>query len=71
MRAKLGITMSDRLLTVREAAERLALREGTTAHGCLVGASPKVRLRRAVRISAEAVEALISAGTIPAGDGDR
>jgi excisionase family DNA binding protein len=68
---KLDITMSDRLLTVREAAERLALREGTIRAWLSRRRLPKVRLGRAVRIPAEAVEALIFAGTIPAGDGDR
>lgn len=64
--------MTDRkLLTVREAADRLALREGTIRSWLSRRRLPKVRLGRAVRIPSDAIEDLIRAGTIGIADGDR
>jgi DNA binding domain, excisionase family len=50
------------LLTVRETAERLNLREGTIRAWLAAGRLPKVKLGRATRVPADAVEALIVDG---------
>jgi excisionase family DNA binding protein len=72
MATKLGVTVTDhRLLTVREAAERLALREGTIRLWLSRRRLPKVRLGRAVRIPADAVEEFVRSRTIAAQNGDR
>lgn len=64
--------MSDpKLLTVKEAAERLSLREGTIRVWLSRRRLPKVRLGRAIRIPTDAIEELIRAGTTAARDGER
>jgi excisionase family DNA binding protein len=69
MTTKLTVVMTyGRLLTVREAADRLALREGTIRAWLTRRWLPKVQLGRAVRIPADAVEELVRLGTIPARD---
>jgi excisionase family DNA binding protein len=61
-----------KLLTVAEAAERLALKESTVRAWLLARRLAKVRVgRRAVRIPVDAVERLIAAGTVPALEGRR
>jgi excisionase family DNA binding protein len=55
------------LLTVPEAARRLALRESTVRAWLLRRRISKVRVgRRAVRIPAAEIERLIAEGTVPA-----
>ena len=54
------------MLTVRQAAERLGLRESTCRAWIAQRRIGIVRLGRAVRIPAEEVERLIANGTIPA-----
>ena len=54
------------LLTVREAAERLNLRESTIRMWLLKRKLPRVNCGRAVRIPAEAVADFIEHNTIPA-----
>jgi excisionase family DNA binding protein len=56
------------LLTVREAAARLALREGTVRFWLADRRLPKVKLGRAVRIPREAIEELIARSTTPKRD---
>lgn len=57
---------AQRLLTVREAAERLAIREGTLRFWLRNGKLTRVYLGRSVRIPSLAIEDLIRAGTVPA-----
>ena len=62
---------SDRewLLTVKQVAERLGLREGTIRAWLTQGRLPKVRCGRAIRVPAEAVEDFVSRNTVPAQGG--
>ena len=58
---------SSELLTVPEAARRLALRESTVRAWLLRRRISKVRVgRRAVRVPAAEIERLIREGTVPA-----
>lgn len=59
-------TAMGRLLTIRESAERLGLREGTVRFWVSRRRLPKVKLGRAVRIPEEALDALIRSGYVPA-----
>jgi excisionase family DNA binding protein len=62
-----GMNSREKLLTVAEAAERLALKESTIRAWLLARRLVKVRVgRRAVRIPLDAVERLVAEGTIPA-----
>lgn len=54
------------MLTVRQAAERLGLRESTLRRWIVQRRIGVVRLGRAVRILPEEVTRLIAEGTIPA-----
>ena len=54
------------MLTVRQAAERLGLRESTLRAWIAQRRISVVRLGRAVRILPEEVDRLISEGTMPA-----
>lgn len=54
-----------RLLTVRQAAELLAVKEGTIYLWLAQRRLPKTSLGRAVRIPLSAVEEMISANTVP------
>ena len=58
--------MSGRLLTVKEASNLLALREGTVRLWLGQRRLPFVRCGRAIRIPSEAVEEFIQRNTIPA-----
>lgn len=58
--------MSEKLLTVRETAEALGLRESTCRAWIAQRRIGIVRLGRAVRIPLEEVERLIAEGTVPA-----
>ena len=58
--------MSKAMLTVREASQRLGLQEGTLRLWLAQRRLPYVKLGRAVRIPADAVEQYINANTIPA-----
>jgi excisionase family DNA binding protein len=55
-----------KLLSVREAAERLALRESTIRAWLLFRKLPKIKVGRAVRIPEEAISRLIEENTTPA-----
>ena len=56
-----------RLLSVRETAERLAIRESTLRAWLRLRRLPKVRLGgRSIRVPADAVEALVREGFMPA-----
>jgi excisionase family DNA binding protein len=60
----------DRLLSVREAALRLGVREGTMRAWLSERRLPRVYLgRRCIRIPERAVEAFIQTGTVPAREG--
>ncbi len=61
--------MPKTLLTVREASERLSLREGTVRLWLAQRRLPYVRCGRAIRIPSEAVEQFIQRNTIPAREG--
>jgi excisionase family DNA binding protein len=54
------------MLTVRQAAERLGLRESTVRAWIAKRRIGVVRLGRAVRIPPEEVQRLIAEGTVPA-----
>ena len=58
--------MSNRLLTVKEASNLLALREGTVRLWLAQRRLPYVRCGRAIRIPSEAVEQFIQRNTVPA-----
>jgi excisionase family DNA binding protein len=60
-----------RLLTVREAAERLALKEATIRAWVFRRKLPRVNCGRAVRIPAQAIAEFIERNTIPARDSRR
>ena len=53
------------LLTVREAAERLRVREGTVRAWLAQRRIPKVKLGRATRIPSEAIDQMIAEGLVP------
>jgi excisionase family DNA binding protein len=56
-----------KLVSVKEAAERLAVRPGTVRLWIRLRRLPSVRVgARAIRIPADAVEALIERGYVPA-----
>jgi excisionase family DNA binding protein len=55
-----------RLLTVTEAAEALALRPATIRAWLMRRTLPRVRVGRAVRIPAEAIAQFIELHTVPA-----
>ena len=57
--------MTKQLLTVREVAELLAIREGTVRLWLAQRRLPKVKLGRAVRVPADAVERFVHENTIP------
>lgn len=58
---------SDRLLSIREAAERLAIREATLRSWLRRGMLPKVYVGpRAVRVLRSSIEALIRDGFVSA-----
>jgi excisionase family DNA binding protein len=54
------------LLSIRQAAEILGIREGTCRLWLAQRRLPKVKLGRMVRVPADAVERLIADATIPA-----
>lgn len=56
----------DTLLTIREAARRLALRECTIRAWLARRKLPHVKCGRSVRVPAEAIERFIQENTIPA-----
>jgi excisionase family DNA binding protein len=56
--------MMNHLLTVREVAERLAIREGTVRLWLAQGRLPKVKCGRATRIPADSVEKFVRQNTI-------
>jgi len=58
--------VTNRLLTVRQVAEILGIREGTVRVWLTKQRLPRVRLGRAVRIPAEAVDDFVSSGMTPA-----
>jgi excisionase family DNA binding protein len=58
--------MIKHLLTVRDVAAQLAIREGTVRLWLAQGRLPKVKCGRAVRIPAEAVEDFVRRHTVPA-----
>ena len=60
------MTTDEKLLTVREAAVRLGLRECTIRAWLMLRKLPRVNCGRAVRIPARAVEEFIERNTIPA-----
>ena len=67
-----GSEMKEQLLTVTEAAERLALRPATVRKMLYERRLPRVRVgRRAVRIRESDIEALIRLGFEPAYREDR
>jgi len=61
--------MNSHLLTVREVAQRLGIREGTVRLWLAQRRLPKVKCGRAVRIPQEAVEHFVLRNTVPAKDG--
>jgi excisionase family DNA binding protein len=63
METNLGVA---RLLTVREVAERLGLREGTVRMWLTKRKLPYVRCGRAIRVPAEAIAQFVERNTIPA-----
>jgi len=63
--------MNNQLLTVREAADRLALKEGTVRLWLAQRRLPVVRCGRAIRIPLQAIEEFIQSNTIPAKCGER
>jgi excisionase family DNA binding protein len=60
------IADADVLLTVREAAQRLAVREGTLRLWLSQRRLPRVNCGRAVRIPSRAIEDFIRYHTVPA-----
>jgi excisionase family DNA binding protein len=58
--------MTNRLLTVRDVAELLAIREGTVRLWLAQRRLPKVKCGRAVRIPSNAIERFIGENTLPA-----
>ena len=58
--------MEDSLYTIRQLAERLAIRESTARLWLAQRRFPHVKLGRSVRIPRRAIEKLISDSTIPA-----
>lgn len=56
------------LITVREAAQRLGVREGTIRAWLTQRRLPRVNCGRAVRIPSEAVEDFVRRHTVPAKD---
>jgi excisionase family DNA binding protein len=58
--------MMNHLLTVREVAERLAIREGTVRLWLAQGRLPTVKCGRATRIPADSVEEFVRQNTVPA-----
>lgn len=60
--------MQSRLMTVREVAERLGLRESTIRAWLLHRRLPHVKCGRAVRIPTEAIDQFIAENTVPARD---
>ncbi len=61
-----SMTTDEKLLTVRETAVRLGLRECTIRSWLTLRKLPRVNCGRAVRIPARAVEEFIERNTIPA-----
>jgi excisionase family DNA binding protein len=61
-----NLVSSRSLLTVEEAAERLAVRPGTIRSWLGKGLLPRVKCGRCTRIPADAVEIFIAAHTTPA-----
>jgi len=56
----------DRLLSVKEVADRLTIQEGTVRSWLRERRLPKVNVGRSVRVPARAIEELIANGTTPA-----
>ena len=56
----------DRLVTVRQASDRLGIREGTIRLWLVQRRLPSVRCGRAVRIPAKALEEFVRRNTVPA-----
>lgn len=54
------------LLTVKQVAERLGLREGTIRTWLAKGRLPKVRCGRAIRVPAGAIQDFVRRNTVPA-----
>jgi len=63
------ICTTDRLITVRDAAERLGVREGTIRAWLTQRRLPKVKVGRAIRISSQAVEDFVRRNTVPPREG--
>jgi excisionase family DNA binding protein len=56
----------DRLVTVREAAERLSIREGTIRLWLVQRRLPSVRCGRCVRVPLKALQEFVRQNTVPA-----